>query len=73
MRLLDLGCKAGGASSGYRDAGWEVTGVDIEPQPRYPFAFIQADMLTVPLDGYDAYHASPPCQVWTAYRRGAAA
>jgi DNA (cytosine-5)-methyltransferase 1 len=68
-RLLDLGCKAGGASRGYHDAGFEVTGVDLKPQPNYPFEFHQGDMLTYPLDGFDAIHASPPCQKFTAYRR----
>jgi DNA (cytosine-5)-methyltransferase 1 len=61
-RLLDLGCGAGGASYGYHLAGWDVTGADLHPQPNYPFRFIQADMMTVDLDGYDAYHASAPCQ-----------
>lgn len=68
-RLLDLFCCAGGASMGYHRAGFDVTGVDLEPQPDYPFAFEQADALDFPLDGFDAVHASPPCQMFTAYRR----
>lgn len=63
-RLLDLFCCQGGASAGYRQAGWDVTGVDIEPQPRYPFAFVQADALEYLAEHgheYDAIHASPPC------------
>jgi DNA (cytosine-5)-methyltransferase 1 len=62
-RLLDLCCKAGGATKGYQRAGFYVVGVDIEPQPNYcGDEFLQADAMTFPLDGFDAYHASPPCQ-----------
>ena len=74
MKLLDLYCKAGGASVGYKLAGFdEVVGVDIKKQKRYPYEFIQADALEVLQDEeflakFDVIHASPPCQTHSATR-----
>ncbi|WP_205678514.1 DNA cytosine methyltransferase [Brevundimonas vesicularis] len=71
MRILDLFCNAGGAGMGYRRAGFDVVGVDLEPQRNYPFAFIQHDALTLDrrfLRSFDAIHASPPCQGYTPMR-----
>jgi DNA (cytosine-5)-methyltransferase 1 len=77
-RLLDLFCGAGGCSVGYARAGFEVVGIDIAEQPNYPFEVWQTDALEVLeagkvawrlIEDFDAIHASPPCQAFTAYKR----
>jgi len=68
-RIVDLFCCAGGGAVGYYRAGYEVVGVDIKPQPHYPFEFHQADALEFYAEHwreFDVAHASPPCQAYTA-------
>jgi DNA (cytosine-5)-methyltransferase 1 len=78
--LLDLFCGAGGASEGYVQAGYTVTGVDIVPQSHYHHDFVEADAITYLqhmawaveggyITGFDAIHASPPCQRYSTMTR----
>lgn len=73
-RLLDLFRGEGGASQGYVDAGFDVTGVDLKPLGhRGPGRFIQGDALAYLAEHgreYDAIHASPPCQGYTIATAG---
>ncbi len=69
--LLDLFSCEGGAAVGYARAGFEVVGVDIIPQPRYPFEHHVADALEFVANHaheFDAIHASPPCQAYSDLR-----
>lgn len=65
-RLLDLWSGAGGSARGYQQAGFHVTGVDINPQPRYAGdVFIQDDAFDYLARNwwkYDCIHASPVCK-----------
>jgi len=74
MRLLDLYCGVGGAAVGYQRAGFDIVGIDHRPQPDYPFQFIQSDALdwlaANGTEGFDAIHASPPCQRASALTKG---
>lgn len=74
-RLLDLFSGAGGCARGYQRAGFHVTGVDVQPQPRYAGDdFVQADALVfLAAHGrdFDATHASPPCQAYSQVNRRA--
>ena len=75
-KLLDLFCGAGGAGVGYHRAGFDVTGVDIKDQPNYPFMSYTGDAVAMLrewiadgfINEFDAIHASPPCQGYTAIR-----
>lgn len=69
--ILDLFACAGGAGEGYRRAGFDVLGVDRDPQPRNPHPTLVADVMALPVEFirlFDAVHASPPCQGYTDLR-----
>lgn len=81
--MLDTYSCAGGGGMGYHLAGFEVFGLDLAPQPHYPFEFRQGDALEAlgniargepawpGAPRFDAIHASPTCQTFarvTAWR-----
>jgi DNA (cytosine-5)-methyltransferase 1 len=77
LRVLDLCSGAGGASRGYVQAGHQVWGVDLHPQPNYlksgAAGFLQADVLDVLREPWiakvDFISVSPPCQFYSAMSR----
>lgn len=77
MRALDLYSGAGGSSRGLQLAGFHVTGVDIEPQPRYcgeefvqedALSYLSKNFLKISLS-FDLIWASPPCQAHTSLKQ----
>jgi DNA (cytosine-5)-methyltransferase 1 len=78
--ILDLFCGAGGAAVGYHRAGFDVIGIDLNPQPNYPFEFLQMDALTALCEivsdprtkwgRFAGIHTSPPCQASSNLTRG---
>jgi DNA (cytosine-5)-methyltransferase 1 len=78
VKCLDLFCCAGGAATGLSRAGFDVTGVDMVDQPRYPFRFVTGDAMTQRLDDYDfdvpmtCDHKSPVMGVYGAKVRDTA-
>lgn len=73
-RVLDLCCGVGGAGRGYKNAGaLEIVGVDLAPQPEYPFQFVRGDALEyLEAHGseFDFIHSSFPCQAHSALTKG---
>jgi DNA (cytosine-5)-methyltransferase 1 len=68
LTVLDTYCCSGGMAMGYYLAGYDVVGVDIDPQPNYPFTFVQCDAIEyIRAHGheFDLGHGSPPCQAYT--------
>jgi DNA (cytosine-5)-methyltransferase 1 len=68
VKLLDLFCGAGGASTGYHNAGFDVTGLDVKHGKRYPFTYLRMSIEQVTQDmlsEFDVIHASPPCQTFS--------
>lgn len=76
--LLDLFAGPGGAGHGYHQAGFEVVGCDLKPQPHNPHTCYQDDALQVldqllagdqwrgyRLADFAVIHASPPCQSYS--------
>jgi DNA (cytosine-5)-methyltransferase 1 len=73
LRVLALCSGAGGAAMGYHRAGFTVVGVDIAPQPHYPFEFHQGDAIDFVREhghAFDLIHASWPCQHHTTLTKG---
>jgi len=74
LRVLDLFSGAGGAATGIHQAleeaklEHEIVGVDIKPQPRYPFKFVLGDAMTFLLGGWSFIWCSPPCQGYSSGR-----
>jgi DNA (cytosine-5)-methyltransferase 1 len=80
--IADFYCGAGGAGAGYERAGFRVVGIDVKPQPHFPFEFIEHDAIELmdswlagennyglELGDFAAWTGSPPCDDFTKARR----
>ena len=66
MRLLELFAGTGSVGRAFKELGWDVVSLDIEPGHTIQADVLTWDYRTYPPGYFDCVHASPPC---TEYSR----